>query len=63
MLYGYANNLIYINLSTGNVEKRKIKEHVARQYFGGAGLAAYLYLAEFDINSEPFIQNSYYFYT
>ncbi|MFH1584129.1 MAG: aldehyde ferredoxin oxidoreductase family protein [Actinomycetota bacterium] len=54
MIFGYANNLIYINLSTGNVEKRKIKEHVARQYFGGAGLAAYLYLAEFDINSEPF---------
>jgi len=54
MLHGYANNLIYIDLSTGNVEKRKIKEDIAKQYFGGAGLAAYIYLTEFDINSEPF---------
>ena len=54
MLYGYANNLIYINLSTGDIEKKNIKENVAKQYFGGAGLAAYLYLTEFDINSGPF---------
>lgn len=54
MIFGYANNLIYINLSTGDIEKKNIKENVAKRYFGGAGLAAYLYLAEFDINSEPF---------
>jgi len=54
MIYGYANNLIYINLSTGDIEKKNIKENVAKRYFGGAGLAAYLYLVEFDINSEPF---------
>lgn len=54
MLYGYANNLIYIDLSTENVEKRKIKEDIVKKYFGGAGLAAYIYLTKFNLKSEPF---------
>ncbi len=58
MLYGYANNLIYIDLSPWNVGKRKIKEDIAKQYFGGAGLAAYIYLTEFDLKSEPFNSNT-----
>lgn len=35
MLYGYANNLIYIDLSTENVEKRKIKEDISYGYRTG----------------------------
>ncbi|MGC8598595.1 MAG: aldehyde ferredoxin oxidoreductase family protein [Thermoplasmata archaeon] len=43
---GYAENILFVDLSNGEIEKQKLDQYIARRFLGGIGLAAY-YLYRF----------------
>lgn len=50
---GYAGRLLYVNLSTGAIEKKPLAEEVALRYLGGKGLAAYMLYKEIPQGADP----------
>lgn len=44
MIYGYAGSILYIDLSTGNVEVKPLDMQFAREHIGGLGFASKLFL-------------------
>ena len=60
---GYAGQILYIDLSSGRIEKKPLDMNFARKYIGGLGFGTQIYLdlikdnPEFDALSEnnPFV--------
>ncbi len=43
-MYGYAGKLLYIDLSSGTIEKKPLDQDFARNYIGGLGFGTRIYL-------------------
>lgn len=54
MLYGYAGNILQVDLSVGKVAKEPLDAEVARKFIGGMGLATKILYEEVGANVDPF---------
>jgi aldehyde:ferredoxin oxidoreductase len=54
MLFGYAGNILEVNLSTGRVTKTRLPEDLARTYIGGRGFVARLLWERIRRGTDPF---------
>lgn len=52
-MYGYTGRILEVNVSTGEVETTQLDEKDAREYLGGSGLAAKMYLDRFPGDVDP----------
>jgi aldehyde:ferredoxin oxidoreductase len=50
---GYRERILEIDLSTGKIETRPVKEHDQRKFVGGSGLAAKIFFDSFDPGVDP----------
>ena len=50
---GYAGKVLEVNLATGEIQKNDIDERDCRDYLGGSGLAAKIYLDRFPGDVDP----------
>ena len=50
---GYGEKILEIDLSTGKIETRKIKEQDQKKFVGGSGLAAKIFFDSFDSGADP----------
>ena len=57
-MYGYAGKLLFVNLSTGAIEVRDLKEQDARDFIGGYGLGAKILYEEMPANADPYGEDS-----
>ena len=57
-MFGYAGKLLFVNLSTGKIEIRPLKEEDARNYWGGPALGAKVLLEEMPANAYVFGEDS-----
>lgn len=53
MLYGYAGQILRVNLSTGRTATEPLPESMAREYLGGRGFAARVLYDEVPRGAEP----------
>jgi aldehyde:ferredoxin oxidoreductase len=53
MPYGYMGKLLEVNLTTGETSQRPIGEEYFRKYLGGSGVAARIFIDEFDHRVDP----------
>jgi len=53
MMYGYAGKVLEVNLTTGEIETGEQGEKDCREYLGGSGLGAKMYLDRFPGDIEP----------
>jgi len=53
VLGAYNGTILYIDLTTRNIEERKLDERVARMYIGGKGLGAYYLAKELPPKTDP----------
>ncbi|MEM3335048.1 MAG: aldehyde ferredoxin oxidoreductase family protein, partial [Thermoplasmata archaeon] len=51
---GYATKILFIDLSTGKIEKENIDPYIARKFLGGLGLGAYYLYKNVPKNVDPF---------
>ncbi|MEM2074945.1 MAG: aldehyde ferredoxin oxidoreductase family protein [Zestosphaera sp.] len=58
-LPGYAGNILYVDLSSGNVRVERLDSTVARRYLGGSGLAAHIIRDRMELRSEPFSDGNF----
>jgi aldehyde:ferredoxin oxidoreductase len=49
---GYARKLLEINLTEGKIQKKPLDDSLLRNYLGGGGLAAHLFLNKFSPESD-----------
>jgi aldehyde:ferredoxin oxidoreductase len=54
MIYGYAGNILRINLSTNHITKTPLKEALVEEYVGGRGFTAKILYDENPPNVHPF---------
>jgi len=54
MWYGYAGTILNVDLTTRAVRKEALDQEMARQYIGGAGLAARLLYERSDPRGDPY---------
>lgn len=54
MMYGYAGNVLRINLSTNKMSKTPLKEELVEEYVGGRGFTAKILYDENPPNVHPF---------
>jgi len=52
-MYGVAGAVVYIDLSTGRVEKIKLGEEVYKKFLGGVGLGAWFLLSRMAKGTDP----------
>jgi aldehyde:ferredoxin oxidoreductase len=52
-MYGYAGKILEVNLNTGEIKKLDTDERDCRDYLGGSGLAAKIYLDRFPGDVDP----------
>ena len=52
-MYGYAGWILEVNLTTGEIETVQLDEKDCREYLGGSGLAAKMYLDRFPGAVDP----------
>lgn len=57
-MFGYAGKLLFVDLSTKKIEKRKLDEKTARQYIGGSALGAKVLYDEMPANTDAFAPES-----
>ncbi|MCL1848482.1 MAG: aldehyde ferredoxin oxidoreductase, partial [Clostridiales bacterium] len=57
-MYGFMGKLVFVNLSTGDVEIRDLKEEDARNFLGGYGLGAKILYEEMPANTDPYGEDS-----
>ena len=57
-MYGYIGKLLFVDLSTGSIESRSLKEEDARNFLGGYGLGAKILFEEMPANADPFGKDS-----
>lgn len=57
-MYGYQGKILYVNLSTRQLDIRDLPEEVARDFTGGPGLAAYYMYREMPPHTDPFAPES-----
>ena len=50
---GYAGKILEIDLSTGKIGTRSIKEEDRKKFIGGSGLAAKIFFDSFDPKVDP----------
>ena len=50
---GYAGRLLEVDLTAGRIEKAPLDESLTREFLGGAGLAARLFLERFTLGADP----------
>jgi aldehyde:ferredoxin oxidoreductase len=50
---GYAGRILYVDLSTGTIDKKPLPEEVTRRFLGGKGLAAYMLYNEIPPGTDP----------
>ena len=50
----YATKILFIDLSTGKIEKENIDPYIARKFLGGLGLGAYYLYKNVPKNVDPF---------
>jgi aldehyde:ferredoxin oxidoreductase len=53
MIYGYAGTILRVNLSSGDVKREPLSEHMADKYLGGRGFVARMLYDELPPNTEP----------
>ena len=58
MLYGYIGKMLFVNLSTGEIEERELTEELAKNYLGGYGIGAKVLYDEMPANCDPFGEES-----
>lgn len=54
MMYGYAGNILRINLSNERVSKEPLSSKLVEEYIGGRGFVAKILYDELPPNTEPF---------
>ena len=52
-MYGYAGKILEVNLTTGDIKTADLDEKECREYLGGSGLGAKMYLDRFTGDVEP----------
>ena len=52
-MYGYAGKILHVNLSTGTIKTEPLDKGFAREYIGGLGFGAKIYL---DLIKDNLIQ-------
>ena len=52
-MYGYAGKVLEVNLTTGEISTGELDEQDCRDYLGGAGLGAKIYLDRFPGDVDP----------
>lgn len=57
-MFGYNGKILYINLTERSTEVKDLPEKVARDFLGGSGLSAKIFLDEFDFVSDALSENS-----
>lgn len=57
-MFGYNGRMACIDLTTGKIEEKSIPEEVFRNFLGGSGLAAKIFLDEFDFTSDALSENN-----
>jgi len=57
-MYGFMGKLVFVNLSTGAIEIRDLKEEDARNFLGGYGLGAKILYEEMPANADVFGEDS-----
>jgi len=57
-MYGYIGKMLFVNLSTSEIEVRPLEEDVVRKFLGGPGLGAYILYREMPAKTEPFAEES-----
>lgn len=50
---GFAGRYLQVDLDSGGIAERELDEGLFRKYIGGTGIAAYLFLKEFDPLVDP----------
>ena len=58
MLYGYAGKMLFVNLSTREIETRELKEEDVKNFLGGYGLGAKVLYEEMPADCDPFGEES-----
>ena len=58
MMYGYAGNILRVNLSSGRITKEALKEELASEYIGGRGFTAKILYDENPPGIEPFHEDN-----
>lgn len=48
-----TQKIIFVNLTNKEIKIREYKEELAKKYFGGSGIAGFIYTKEFDNRVEP----------
>ncbi|MEM1515457.1 MAG: aldehyde ferredoxin oxidoreductase family protein [Candidatus Bathyarchaeia archaeon] len=54
MVHGYAGFLLFIDLTTGKVERRELRENIRNMFIGGKGFVAKLLYDLLPPNTDPF---------
>lgn len=57
-MYGYIGKLLFVNLSTSEIDVRPLEEGIARKFLGGPGLGAYILYKEMPANTDVFAPES-----
>ena len=58
MLYGYAGNILRIDLSKGDIQKRPIDPDMAEKYLGGRGFVARMLFDEIPPHTDPLAEQN-----
>ena len=58
LMYGYIGKLLFVDLSTGKIEVRDLKESDARNFVGGPALGAKILYEEMPANADPLGEES-----
>ena len=53
-MYGYTGKLLYVNLTTKELEIRELSEKIARDFIGGHGLGAKILYDEMEAHTPVF---------
>ena len=53
MAYGYNNKVLFVNLTTGEMNVEEIGERLMRMYLGGNGLGTYYAMRDIPANCDP----------
>ena len=53
-MFGYMGKLLFVNLSTGEIEIRPLSEEYAKNFMGGPSLGARILYDEMPANTDPF---------
>lgn len=63
-MFGYAGNILRVNLSHGKIKKESLKESMMRKYLGGAGFVSRILYDELEQGVKPFSkENKLLFFT